>query len=301
MESYKYPNPQGITLSLWQQERMIWSSKGHWLLPLFELEAFLNTSHLNPKELAVHDTIQGKAAAALCIYLSLGKVAVDLISEGALGLYASHQTDVVFTERTERIQCITETMITDDMEIKDIYSMLRRKAGLTGGMELTLKDTIISGYPVPLTLHLDKGEGIILRYPDKDAEAALRRYFTGEGNQEGVLVTGGLLSGKQTVIKAVSSVKENAELALRRVGCYDVAFKTWEDLQETERQLVWLAVALASKAKLFILDNPLEGLGRDGKQRYLSVLSSLSFSEMPTILMLSNITVPGWKSYGVSG
>lgn len=296
-EGYRYPNPHGTTLSVWQGESMIWKSKGHWLLPLFELESFIKDRHLDPATLSVHDTIQGKAAAALCLYLSIGNVSVDLISDGALSLYRTYGKNVSYLEKTERIKCVTESMITNDLSLQEIHAMLRQKAGLTGGKELDVHDLSIPGYPVPLSFHLGKGERATLICPDKAERTWLALYFASLG----IMVTGDTFGKGQNVSSLVSPIREEAELALRRTGCFDLANHDAGELTHGQTRLVWLAVALASRASLFVVNNPLQGLSRDETDRYLSVIESLFFSDMPTILMLSETHIAGWKTCGESG
>jgi hypothetical protein len=297
-EGYRYPNPHGITLSVWQGESMIWKSKGHWLLPLFELESFIKDRHLDPATLSVHDTIQGKAAAALCLYLSIGNVSVDLISDGALSLYRTYGKNVSYLEKTERIKCVTESMITNDLSLQEIHAMLRQKAGLTGGKELDVHDLSVPGYPSSSFLSSGKGRAC---YFDLSRQSSRGTWLAVYFASLGIMVTGDAFGKGQSVSSLVSPIREEAELALRRTGCFDLANHDAGELTHGQTCLVWLAVALASRASLFVVNNPLQGLSRDETDRYLSVIESLFFSDMPTILMLSETSVAGWKTCGESG
>jgi zinc transport system ATP-binding protein len=295
--SFRDPNPSGITLSAWQEGGMVWSSQGHWLLPLFELERFISRHQLDPQTLSIHDTIQGKAAAALCLYLGLGEIAVDLISDGALRLYQVHGKTVTYQRRTERIQCATEGMITDAMDVKDAYLLLRRKAGLNHGQPLSLGPLQLPDIPHPVSFHLMAGEQALFRYSTEQARESLRTQFL----QHGVPVTEHMLPKGFTVSQAVSPLKEAAELALRRLGCYALASKATETLTPGEEAFVLLAKAIAANPPSLVLDDPLKGLSPDEQRRYLTSLSSWANTEAPTLLLLASQPVAGWQSCGVSG
>ena len=76
------------TLEVYHNGVLVFSSKGRWLHPLFELERFLASGDLRPEELEIRDKVVGRAAAAMMVRLRLGRVAgltygVDLIGSCA--------------------------------------------------------------------------------------------------------------------------------------------------------------------------------------------------------------------------
>ena len=129
----------GHTLELFQNDKMVFFSSGKWLHPLFQLENEFPWSDYSKDELYLHDSISGIAAATLTIRLGIRHVYVDLISEGALALYEMHGICVSYKAKTERIKCVTESMIDINASLDENYIKLRKKANLTSGLRLDVE------------------------------------------------------------------------------------------------------------------------------------------------------------------
>lgn len=315
-QEYAKPLTDGVTLAVWHEGTLLWSSKGRWLHPLFELEQYLLSFAGNRDELILHDTIQGRAAAALCVYLGIKHVRVDLISDGALSLYRREGvSDVSYREKTERIKCCTEVLIGANDTIPAIYTMLRKKANLTGGMRLSVSHASFSypGHSVfsDVSFVLEKGDAYILEGENGSGKSTLIScilgllrlsegtvLFDGEEKMHDVAfvkqvqsVSPFPLSVSEVVRMAVKkgeNVSEQVELALRRTGAYDLNDRNYFSLSGGETQKVNLARALAGKARLLILDEPTASLDKESKENVVTLLSSLRFSEMPTMLLVSH-------------
>lgn len=316
MQDYLTPLTNGTTLAVYQAGTLIWTSRGRWLHPLFELEGFLSTYEGERHTLSLHDTIQGRAAAALCVYLGIKHVSVDLISDGALEVYhRAGVEDVTFTTKTERILCCTEDLITSDMPISDIYALLRKKANLTGGLQLFV-DHASFDYPgkrifSSLSFTLEKGDAVILEGENGSGKSTLLSCILGLlPLSEGVVLFDGEkkvhdtayvkqvqrvspfpLSVAEVVrmaIKGRGKCEGEVELALRRTGVYHLKDRNYFTLSGGEAQKVNLARALAGKARLLLLDEPTASLDKESKESFVALLSSLRFSEMPTILLVSH-------------
>ena len=75
--------PKDTSLCVYADENLIFSCKGKWLMPLFELETFLTTYTGSRDCLSAHDSAVGKAAAVLMIRLGIKRIHADLASDCA--------------------------------------------------------------------------------------------------------------------------------------------------------------------------------------------------------------------------
>lgn len=314
---YLSPLQDGCTLAVFDNDSLVFSSKGRWLHPLFELEGFLKNYKGKRDNLSLHDTVQGRAAAALTLYLGITHVNVDLISNPALELYERNNVvDVTFREQIERILCCTEDLITPSMSINDIYRFLRKKANLTDGLKLEVKNLSFSYDDKKIlddvSFTLEKGDAYILTGDNGSGKSTLLSCILGllKPEQGEILFDGKAELHDAAYVKQLQSVSpfplsveevvrmaigkgeknkaEHVELALRRTGVYHLKDRNYFTLSGGEAQKVNLSRALASKARLLVLDEPTASLDSTSRDEILDLLSSLRFSEMPTILLVSH-------------
>ncbi len=132
MKDYTDALPPGVTLAAFAEDKLIFSAGGAWLHPLFELETFLLTYAGSLKDLSVHDTVAGKAAAALMVRMGVTRVHIDLVSDLAVALYEKHQIALTYGERIEKILCKTEELLASMEDEEAMYQLLsaRRTAAL---------------------------------------------------------------------------------------------------------------------------------------------------------------------------
>ncbi len=128
MEYYKNALKEGSSLELYDGEKLIFHSSGKWLHPLFEVEAFLQRSKVDVSLLSLHDHIDGKAAAMLTVYLGIKKVHSDIISKGALDIFTRYGVIISYTSLVDKIQCMTETLFSEDMSLEAAYKILYDRA-----------------------------------------------------------------------------------------------------------------------------------------------------------------------------
>ncbi|MBY6136724.1 ABC transporter ATP-binding protein [Nocardioides marinus] len=100
----------------------------------------------------------------------------------------------------------------------------------------------------------------------------------------------GALGGQGRVFRFFRNVMKDPALlavardALERVGLADAADRRTADLSHGQRRQLEVAVALTLKPKLFLMDEPMAGLGADGSHRLTGFLDGLR-QEAPILLV----------------
>ncbi|MBY6059370.1 ABC transporter ATP-binding protein [Leisingera daeponensis] len=100
----------------------------------------------------------------------------------------------------------------------------------------------------------------------------------------------GALGGQGRVFRFFRKVMKDPALlavardALERVGLADAAGRRTADLSHGQRRQLEVAVALTLKPKLFLMDEPMAGLGADGSHRLTGFLDGLR-QEAPILLV----------------
>lgn len=304
----------GHTLELFQNDKMVFFSSGKWLHPLFQLENEFPWSDYSKDELYLHDSISGIAAATLTIRLGIRHVYVDLISEGALALYEMHGICVSYKAKTERIKCVTESMIDINASLDENYIKLRKKANLTSGLRLDVERLSFSYDGKRKVLDdvsfvLNSGDTVILEGENGSGKSTLIKCILSLLKYDGKVLFDGSIGVKDTayikqhmdlspyplscyeVVSMALGKKvgdEEIELSMRRTGCYELKDRNYFSLSGGEQEKVNIARALAGKARLLLLDEPTASLDKESKENFVSLVSSLAFSEMPTILLVSH-------------
>lgn len=143
------------SLIVTHQNKVIFTSNEHWLYPLFELEDFLKQHHYDPGELFLRDKIAGRAAASLMVHLGIKQCHIELISKLAITVFQQHGVSFTYDQLVEKIQCRTETLITEEMGISGAWQFLRKRAGRVKGVSLTMKEVSLQIEGKPL---LEKAE-----------------------------------------------------------------------------------------------------------------------------------------------
>ena len=316
MADYLSPLAEGVSLMLFEDDRLIFSSGGKWLHPLFEAQEALSRRGGEKGMLSMHDSISGLAAAMLTVRLGVRRVNVDMISDLALEVYARHGVEVHYTRRVERIKCITESMISPDMGLDEAYRLLRQKANLTSGLSLRIEDLSFSyGGRVILdgiNLYLEKGDALILEGENGSGKTTLLRLILGlEKAASGVILFDG--SQKRPAIGYIRQLPERQsfpfsvrevvslnlpegtedregeiELALRRCGAWSLTDRQFFSLSGGEMAKVNLARTLASRSRLLVMDEPTASLDKASRIAFADIMASLSVTEMPTMLIVNH-------------
>lgn len=120
------------TLEVYEKGNLIFSSRGKWLVPLIELDAFLRTSRYNRADLTVRDKIVGQASALLLKGFRIGYVKAHIMSRPAKETLERNMISHDFDRLVERIDCSTEEMFLHETDSGNVYRFVKTK--ITGGV-----------------------------------------------------------------------------------------------------------------------------------------------------------------------
>jgi hypothetical protein len=117
-----------ISLQVIQDNKVIFESHKHWLIPLFDFEDHLRSHPAEPSTLEVHDKVIGKAAALLIVRLGAGSVHGDVMSELALEVLQQADIAHTYTKLVKRIECKTEEILLEINDPEEAYQILCKRA-----------------------------------------------------------------------------------------------------------------------------------------------------------------------------
>jgi ABC-type Mn2+/Zn2+ transport system ATPase subunit len=323
----KENNISGVSLIVTWGETEIFSSRGKWLHPLFDLGEFLSANQYPISELSLNDKIAGKAAAFLIVRLGIPNVHIHLISEGALAVFNRFNLDVSFDEKVPAIQCKTEEIVSSEMDVDEVWQMLRRRAGRVAGVEVEIEklEVDVENNPVlkDLDLHVKKGEHVVIKGPNGAGKSTLLKTILGVQSiksgsvRVGLLEVGGHewqrsrsivgyvaqnqvkdsfpISASEVVGIGVSAlslpsseIEHRVEIAMRRTGCFHLADRPFHELSGGEQQRVSIARCLCQNARLLLFDEPTSFLDARSKLDLRDLLNELWANEAPTVIIVSH-------------
>ena len=111
-----------------EQQELIYQNNGSWLYPLFELEEFINENNIQTEQLFLKDKIIGAAAAVIIIKLGIKNCHGQLVSKLALPRLEKNNVKITWGKLTNRIDCKTEEIITNQLSISEAYNILVNRA-----------------------------------------------------------------------------------------------------------------------------------------------------------------------------
>ena len=118
--------PAPLTLRLYRQEAVLFSSEKHWLHPLFDLEAFLAKGH-DPAGTLLVDRITGRAAAFLMARLGLPRLHTGILSRRAIPVLEQYGIAFQAGAIVDQIACATEEELGGVEDLDTAYGLLEAR------------------------------------------------------------------------------------------------------------------------------------------------------------------------------
>ena len=116
------------TFFVTQKGTVIFQSDKRWLFPLFEFIDLSILNKIDTRTFEVHDKVVGKAAALLMLYIGVGCVHADVISELACAVLTRASASFTYKNRVARIDCQTEELLLNVDDPVTAYRMLKERA-----------------------------------------------------------------------------------------------------------------------------------------------------------------------------
>jgi len=309
------------------KEEEIFTSRGKWLYPLFELEDLFKEKDYPREELDVVEKVAGQAAAFLIARLGIKKCHIKLISEKAIPVFERFGVSITYDEKVPLIQCRTEHILEKDMSLDEAWQILRRRAGRVHGADVVIEKLEIDLYRENIIHGLDmevkRGDGLIICGENGVGKTTLlkamlglqpisagiikiadlqvgspiwkkNRHITGYVNQERVK---GIfpVSAAEVVEIGLSGrklskavINEKVEEAMKRTGCLELASRSYHKLSGGEKQRVSLARCLSQQARVLLFDEPTTFLDPKSRDDLYELLIELWENEAPTIIVVSH-------------
>jgi hypothetical protein len=120
-----------VSLKLSLDGRMVFSSAGKWLHPLFQLERFLHTHRIDVGSSEIRDKVVGRGSAFLIVRLGIRKVHAVLLSRLGKDVFDREGVACTWDTLVDQIQCRTEKLlkeVTDPEEAHGILAELARES-----------------------------------------------------------------------------------------------------------------------------------------------------------------------------
>jgi hypothetical protein len=116
--------PDGATMALWPLSALakgmevgapLYRHNGKWLHPLFDLlDAQPSDPAIAPAgELFLRDRVIGRGAAFLILRAGIRHAWADIVSDGAMAVFAAHGGSLGGGQRVPAIDCMTEDLLRD--------------------------------------------------------------------------------------------------------------------------------------------------------------------------------------------
>ena len=121
------------TLELSIDGRVIFTSCGKWLHPLFELERFLSDRRLDLESAEIRDKIIGRGSAFLIIRMGFRRIHAGVLSRLGKEVLDRAGATCTWESLVEVIQCRTEGLLRDTFDSEEAYQVLSALAGEDGG------------------------------------------------------------------------------------------------------------------------------------------------------------------------
>lgn len=331
---FKEPLTKDTTLILYNNDDIIFSSKGKWLNPLFELDLFLCGYKGGRNNFCVHDTAVGKAAAVLMVRMGIKHIYANLASKLAVNYVNEYnrifKKNITFEYSllVDRLLCATENQFENLFDSDEIYSLLRQRAKLVQGVTVCVNALCYKyGAIQNISFELNSGDKLMIIGENGVGKTTLLRLLAGiiKSDNGSILVDGEeinnlpkntigyisqfvdetqfSLSVEEVVGLGINSKEKDKKAVVRRTlertSSLHLYGRSFNSLSGGEKQKVSLARCLAQNAKLLLMDEPTASLDAENKKMVIDILRSLSVTEIPTIIIVTHdtdlVSMTGWK------
>jgi len=322
MENYLKPLPETTSMIVYYYDKEIFSSKSKWLIPLFELEQFLEKHNYDKENLSIHDRVAGKAAAVLTTRLKISKVNVDLISNFGFNYYTEKKTQLSYGKKISTLLCQTEVLLEKETDPEKMYNILLERAKLSSGVKVEVENVKISfGKKLlfkNLSFDIPAGGKLIIEGENGCGKTTLLKALLGTKNLDSGIIKINGKAPKTLEKRTIAYIKQNQnqenfpvsaqevvkmgltnglkkkealwqiETAMKRTDCFLLKDRNYFTLSGGERQKVALARCMCQKAKLLLLDEPTSFLDKMNQSNLMQILKSFEKGQSPTIIIVTH-------------
>ena len=117
-----------VSLELVVDGRSVFTSRGKWLHPLFELEGWLQRNPTDVSHAEIHDKIVGRGSAFLIARLGIRTVHAGLLSRLGKDVFDRRGITCSWDLLLDQIECRTEGLLRDVTDVDTAYRILSERA-----------------------------------------------------------------------------------------------------------------------------------------------------------------------------
>jgi len=104
--------------------RVLFTSSGKWLHPLFELEQFLEKQHVEMRSAEIRDKVIGRGSAFLIVRMGIRKVHAGVLSLLGKDVLDRAGASCTWDSLVDTIQCRTESLLCNTLDPHQAYRVL---------------------------------------------------------------------------------------------------------------------------------------------------------------------------------
>ncbi|MGA2081591.1 MAG: DUF1893 domain-containing protein [Holophaga sp.] len=127
MGAFDLDLPEPLTMRLYRDGEVLFSSEKHWLHPLFDLEGFFAQGRCDPGRTRLVDRVTGRAAAFLVVRLGIPELDTRILSRRAVPVLEQHGVRYRCGELVDRILCATEDLLAETRDLDAAWALLQER------------------------------------------------------------------------------------------------------------------------------------------------------------------------------